>query len=264
MLAIEFIAYGIVGILAGIASGLIGISGGVITVPCLVLIFSKMGFPKEYLMHLSIGTSMAAMVFNAVSSAWAHHRRHSVMWNVFKHMAPGIVIGSVAGALIAEVLTGNILEIIFAVFLLCLGLYFFLPHTEHHGDEKLPSAPIQGVMGAGIGALSNILGIGGGLLTVPLLMTYRVPSKKAIGTSAATGAIVTFVGAISYLFFGWGKTHFVDTVGFLYWPAFIIIGIVSFFAAPFGARLAYILPTQTIRRIFACALVGTGISMLIR
>ncbi|HSW86259.1 MAG TPA: sulfite exporter TauE/SafE family protein [Rhabdochlamydiaceae bacterium] len=264
MFAIELISYAVVGILAGIASGLIGISGGVITVPCLVLIFSKMGFPKEYLMHLSIGTSMAAMVFNAISSAWAHNRRKCVKWDVFWHMAPGIVIGSIIGALIAEVLAGGILEIIFAIFLLCLAIYFFLPHTEHHGEEKLPSTPIQSALGAGIGALSNILGIGGGILTVPLLMTYRVQSKKAIGTSAATGAIVTFVGALAYLFFGWGKTHFIDTVGFVYWPAFIVIGVISFFSAPFGAKLAHILPTQTIRRIFAFALLGTGISMLIR
>jgi uncharacterized protein len=264
MFTISLVAYGVVGIFAGILGGLLGISGGVITVPCLVLIFHKLGFPQAYVMHIAIGTSLAAMVFNSISSAWSHNRRKSVMWDVFRHMAPGIVVGSILGALIANVLSGVILEIVFAIFLFSLGAYFLVPHKGHHGDEKLPSTPILSAIGAGIGALSNILGIGGGIITVPILMAYRVQAKKAIGTSTATGAIVTLIGALAYLYFGIGETDFTDTIGFLYWPAFIVIGVVSFLTAPFGVKLAHIFPTQTIRYIFACALIGTGIAMIVR
>src|SRR5262245_7477923 len=122
---LTLIAYAVVGAAAGILGGLLGIGGGVITVPCLYYIFYLIGYPHQYLMLLAIGTSLAAMVFNTASSTWAHHGRGFVLWDVFRKMTPGLILGSIIGALTAKYLPETILEIIFGVFLCILAVNFW-------------------------------------------------------------------------------------------------------------------------------------------
>lgn len=259
---IEILAYGLIGILAGVMAGLLGISGGLVTVPGLLLVFHFLGFPQGYVMQLAIGTSLAAMVFNSISSTWAHQRRQSVLWDLFLSLLPGIVLGSIAGASIAHLISGVILEVIFGIFAILVGLHFLRPTKVHDIPSRLPSKIILGLIGFGIGGISNILGIGGGIITVPVLLAFHIQDKKAIATSAATGLIISFLGALSYLYFGIGETSFSYTVGYLYLPAFVIISITTFFAAPYGAHLTHILPTSVTKRIFGIALMGTGVLML--
>lgn len=262
MIVIALLAFAGVGVAAGILGGLLGISGGIVTVPCLFLIFKLMGMEQAQVMHLAIGTSLAAMIINAISSTLSHHKKGSVAWNIFKGMAPGIVVGSILGALAADRMSGVILEIVFGVFLLLLSFYFFLPYREKLGDEKLPSKTGLSAFGGGVGFISNILGIGGGVMTVPLLMAHRVKAQKAIGTSAATGALISAIGTLSYLYFGLDEMPLGATLGFIYLPAFFVIGIAAFFTAPYGVHLAHRLSVKSLRRIFACALAATGLIMV--
>ena len=62
------LGYLLLGAVAGFFAGLLGVGGGAIMVPVLALMFSAQGFPKEHLMHLALGTSMAAIVFTSISS----------------------------------------------------------------------------------------------------------------------------------------------------------------------------------------------------
>ncbi len=72
---LSIVIYAAIGIVAGIIGGLLGIGGGAIIVPSLVATFSYFGFPQIYVMHLAIGTSLAAMVINAFAAARAHHKK---------------------------------------------------------------------------------------------------------------------------------------------------------------------------------------------
>ncbi|MGC1879018.1 MAG: sulfite exporter TauE/SafE family protein [Rhabdochlamydiaceae bacterium] len=258
-----YIAYFFIGAIAGVLGGLLGIGGGVITVPCLLYIFHLLDFPQPYIMHMAIATSLAAMIFNMTAATWAHNRRGTVLWDVFKKMLPGLMIGSVLGALIATWLSGVFLEIIFGIFLCALAFIFYRAKPVHVGTYKLPSTPKLSAYTCCIGAFSNILGIGGGSMVVPLLTTFKIPDKKAIGTSAVSTLVTTILGAISYLILGWGRLSSPQTVGFIDLPAFFIIGVVSFFCAPIGARLTHEISSEKIRKIFAIVLVVTGISLMI-
>jgi len=262
LLILPYILYAIVGMLSGVLAGLLGISGGLITVPCLFIIFKFTGLPQEFLMHMAIGTSLAAMVFNSFSSALYHHKKGSVLWTTAKKMLGGIIIGSIIGALIAHVLSGVILEIIFGLFALILGVRFFRNVPLKEGDARLPSTLALNGIGIGIGGLSNILGIGGGVVTVPILLHYQVSAQKAIGTSAATGFIITLIGAIAYLLFGLQHKMPVESIGYVNLPAFFVISIVSFLFAPFGVKLAHKLPTLKLRCYFGVVLIFTGLSMI--
>jgi uncharacterized membrane protein YfcA len=263
MFGIEIAAYALLGIVAGLLSGLLGIGGGVVTVPCLVLIFGLLKFPPDSIMHMAIGTSLAAMVFNTISSTWAHNRRGAVLWDVVIRMMPGIVVGSILGALVAHLLSGDILEIAFGLFAICLGIYLLRPYHLHEGDHRLPGTVALSGVGCGLGWISNILGIGGGIITVPILVAYRVPEKKAIATSAATSFSISLLGALSYLYFGLKHASVKESIGYLYLPAFIVISIATFLAAPYGAKLTHILSPPLLRRIFAGALILTGLVMVL-
>ena len=59
--------YLVIGTIAGVIGGLMGIGGGSLTVPALLLVFSLLGFPKDHVMHMAIGTSLSAMVINTLS-----------------------------------------------------------------------------------------------------------------------------------------------------------------------------------------------------
>lgn len=258
----QIFSFGIVGILAGILSGLLGIGGGIVTIPCLVFLFTYLGLPPQSIMHLAIGTSLAAMVFNTLSGSYTHHKKGAVLFSIVKPMSLGILVGAVVGALIASFLSSKFLQIFFGVFEILLGTRFFLPDSKASKEHSIPSFwPLSGIS-ALVTAFSTILGIGGGMVNVPILTHFGVPVKKAIGTSSALSFLISFCGAISFLLLGMRGTHMPDSLGYLYIPAFLMISIVSFFAAPYGARLAHRLPTHIMKKVFAVVLIAAGLSII--
>src|SRR5579862_1938251 len=109
--------YLIIGAAAGIMSGLFGLGGGVIVIPALSYIFMRFtSIPSADTMQMAVGTSLAIMIFTAASALYAHHKRKSVNWVIFKMMMPGLMIGAVLGSIIAHFLSSNALKIIFGLF----------------------------------------------------------------------------------------------------------------------------------------------------
>jgi hypothetical protein len=253
----------VVGIVAGLLAGLLGIGGGLVTVPCLYLIFHLLGYQQPFVMHLAIGTSLAAMVFNTASSAWTHHRHGMVFWDIFKGMLLGLILGSVAGAFLAEKLSGVVLEILFGLAAVLLSIRFFLQWDKPEREHPMPHFLVLSGAGFFISAISNILGIGGGIMTFPTLLYFKVGEKKAIGTSAIISFFVTLCGSLSYLYFGLGQTHMPQVIGFIDLPSFIILSVVSFLSAPYGAKLTQKLDAEKLRKIFGVVLFLTGICMLL-
>ena len=127
----------------------------------------------------------------------------------------------------------------------------------------MPSKTRYNLYGLVIAFISNILGIGGGIITVPTLLYHHTPERRAIGTSAATGGVITLLGALSYLYFGLKETSSLpSTVGFIYVPAFLIVAITSSITAPYGALLTQRLPSLLLHRLLGIALIVTGLVML--
>ncbi len=255
----------IIGLAAGLLGGLLGVSGGIMTVPCLIYLFKFYGFPSVNLVQLAIGTSLAAMVFNAISSMRTHHKSGTVYWALVWRMLPGLVAGCLIGVYLGHLLPSTVLQLIFGSFAILLGTYFyFYKKLPDLGQPELPSTSLLNSLGLLVGALSNILGIGGGTMTVPLFVKLKIPLKSSVATSTATGFIISFLGALGYLFLGLGQTYYEMTVGFIYIPAFIVLAITTFITAPFGARLAHRLQTDHLKKVFAICLVVIGSIMLLR
>ena len=260
---LAILSYMIIGILAGFLAGLLGIGGGLITVPSLLLIFHLLDFPTPYAMQMAVGTSLGAMVFTAASSAWAHYKQKGVNWHLFNLLTPGIVIGALLGAIIADELPSKQLALLFGCFICLIGLYFLLPSKSLEERNCVPPHFLMcSVVAIFIGAISTILGIGGGMIIVPMLTAFHTPLRNAISTSAVIGFFIAFIGALSFLYLGLKQQTSTESLGYLYMPAFIFISLTSSISAPFGAKLAHALPTAALKRIFGIVLIIVGILMV--
>jgi hypothetical protein len=254
----------VMGGLAGVMAGLLGIGGGALIVPVLAMVFEAQHVNPDVIMQAALGTSMATIVFTAVSSVLAHQRRGAVNWSIFKHITPGIIVGSLLGAAIVHVLAGRTLRIMFVVFMFLLALQMSrgtMATSAHR--RSLPSAAKVGAVGGVIGLMSAFFGIGGGSMSVPFMTWYGVPARQAIATSAAIGFPIALSAAIGFVVAGWNVEGLPPwSVGYVVLPAFAGIVVASMAAAPFGARLAHRLSDATLRRIFAAFVAILGVKML--
>ncbi len=250
------------GAVTGLVAGLFGIGGGGLMVPVLALLFAAQGFPQAHLVHLALGTSMAAIVPTAVSSLRAHHGHKAVLWPVVARMAPGVLVGTFAATFLAAWLSPEPLAIFFSVFMAYVALQMIL-NRRPEPSRQLPGTTGLVSVASGIGGVSALVAIGGGTLTVPFLTWCNVRLPVAIGTSAAVGLPIALAGALGYMLNGWGAEGLpANTLGYVYWPAVLAVASVSYFTAPVGARLAHRLPVKWLKRLFALLLIGLAVEML--
>ncbi len=259
----EFAVYLALGALAGVMAGLLGVGGGLVIVPVLLGVFAWLGFAPEIMVHLAIGTSLATIVITSISSIRAHQRRGAILWPLFWRLTPGILIGAWLGAWVAESLPELWLRRVFAVFALTVGSRMLLGASDE-ARWALPGRLGMGLAGTLIGAVSAIVGIGGGSMTVPFLHACRVGMRQAVATSSACGLPIAVSGALGFVWAGWGHSQLPPlSSGFVYWPAFAGIVLTSTLLAPVGARLAHSLPLEVLKRVFALLLLAVGLKLLL-
>ncbi len=258
----DFVLYLLLGGCTGLLSGLFGIGGGVVIVPFLAWFFAAQGFAGEYVMHMAVATSLASIIVTSAAAVHAHHRLGGVDWRIVYRLAPGILIGSVLGSVIADRLPVDLLRAFFAVFLLFVAVRMALELKPHPAHRQISTSAFAAAGGA-IGALSAILGIGGGTLTVPFLVRYRFPIHNAVALSNACGFPIAVAGTLSYMALGWHKSGFPPwSLGYVHLPALVGIIASSVLSAPLGARLAHRLPTPRLKRLFALLLLIVGFKLL--
>lgn len=258
----ELFTYLITGAAAGLLAGLLGVGGGLVIVPALAWLLAGRGVASDHLMHLAVGSSLAAIIPTAVSSLLAHRRRGSVHWPAVQGLLPGILAGALGGAWLARQVSSHGLALFFGCFeiLVAIQLFFAARPVAH---RALPGRAGMGLAGGVIGTVSALLGIGGGTLTTPFLLWNGIDIRRAVGTSAACGLPIALAGAAGFAWSGWmPMAGQVWTTGFIYWPAVAGIALASVPLAPLGARLAHHLPRTWLQRVFALFLLLVGVNML--
>lgn len=255
-------AYLAIGAAVGFLAGLLGIGGGMVMVPMLFFVFSAKGFPPEHLMHYALATGLATIAFTSLSSVLAHHRRGGVDWRVALAMAPGIVAGSLAAALVAGFVPTRPLAVFFTAFMFYASAQMFF-EAKPVPTRGLSGAPGLFAAGAGIGGVSSILAAGGAFLSIPFLLRCNVPLRRAIGTAAANGFPIAVAGTIGYVLHGLRVPDLpAGSLGFVYLPALALIVAASIPLAPLGARLAHRLPVRRLRVVFSLMLLALALRML--
>ena len=259
-----YAAYFLLGAFVGFFAGLLGIGGGLILVPVLAWLFEAQHLGGEQNLHLALGTSMAAIIYTAASSAYTHYAHGAVNVGIVRGMTPGLLLGTLLGTLFAGSVSQFYLAIFFALFVYFVAAQMLLD-LKPRATRQLPGRVGLTLVGGGIGAISSLVSIGGGTLSVPYMLWHNIPFKQAIGTSAALGFPIALGGTIGYAATGLMlHTLPAGTLGFVYLPALFILILGSAFTTPLGAQATHRLPLQPLRRGFAVLLLILATRMLLK
>jgi len=253
----------LLGTFTGFAAGLLGIGGGMLMVPFLTMLLSSRGFALDIAVKVAIATSLTTILFTSLASVRAHHRRGAVRWPIVRMLAPGMVIGSLAGAQVAHLLGGSVLAITFGLFVGLMATQMLFGKVVKAG-RSLPGP--TGLLAAGgvIGVASAIVGAGGGFITVPFLTRSNVRIHEAVASSAACGFPIALAGTLGYVIAGWNLHLPAGTIGYVYLPALACIVATSMLTAPWGARVAHAMSVDGLKRVYALLLYALAVYMLFK
>ncbi|SLN61745.1 sulfite exporter TauE/SafE family protein [Pseudooctadecabacter jejudonensis] len=254
-----------VGAVAGTLAGLLGVGGGIVIVPVLYWLteVGLLDVDPSVAIHFAVATSLLTIIPTSISSARAHHRKGSIDVELFRAWAPFIVVGALAGGVLAANANAAALSAVFGGIAILVVLNMLNPNPIVLAAAP-PASPVGRAAIAGpIGAFSAMMGIGGGTLSVPALTLMSFPVHRAVGTAALFGLVIAVPGILGYAFAGQdigGLLPF--SVGFINVPAAIVISIATFIFAPIGANIAHRLNARALRLAFAGFLALSGLKML--
>ncbi len=237
--------------IAGFLAGMFGIGGGAILVPVLYQAFTLLDTPDSVRMHLSIGTSLAVIVPTSISSFRAHYRKNApdlALLNGWIIVVPlGVIIASV---IVAET-SSSVLRGIFACIAALVGLRMVFNRDSWRLGDDLPKNPIRGIVGFGIGLLSALMGVGGGVLNNTFMTLFGRPVHQAVATSAGVGILISWPGLIGYLWAGWGDPGLpIYSTGYINWIAVALTVPITLVVAPLGAHAAHKLDKRQLEVAF--------------
>lgn len=259
-----YLLFPLLGIVAGVLAGLLGIGGGLVLVAALAWLLPLFGVPQDAIMHTALASSLASIVLTGASSARAHARRGSVLWPTVAWMVPGLLLGGWLGSGLAVALDDVVLRWVVAIYCLVAAWQIGFGRSRAPADGSEVPAPRgwpMSLAGGGIGALSAVVGIGGGSMTVPLLVWRGVRPVRAVGTSSACGVAIGLSSAVGYALHAPPGALPALGVGYVYLPAAIGVALASVLAAPWGTRLAHRLSGEALRKVFALFLLLVGLSV---
>ncbi len=252
----------ITGLAAGVLAGLLGIGGGLIIVPALTFLLHQQGLGLEQAPAVAVACSLGTMLLTSASAVWFQTRRGAVDWSVVSKLAPSMAAGAGLGAFLAAALPGFVLVRIFAVLAALIGIRMLMD-VKLAASAVHPSARCWWFFGPLIGAVSALMGIGGGSFNVPYLIRNGFFPARAVAIASACGWPIALGGVIGFLINGWGTTVLQPGLGYFYWPAVLIIGLAGALAAPLGVAFSHRLPAATLKRIFGLLLIVLALSLLL-
>lgn len=230
-----------------------GLGGGAFYTPILVLF--------GYTFHQAVATSLLLVFATSLSASTIYIRAHKVDWPVVLVLGGGTATGAFLGGLVADRLSEQLISSLFSVFALVAGIALAFNLTApkrnvaaHPGwyslnlPLALPSCLLAGV-------LSSLIGIGGGIITVPLLTVgFAVPLEIAIGCSAVMVTATSASGLIGHFssstFDGIGKAP--------------LLALVVCVGGLLGARISLQANKDLLKRLLGAILVALGLFFAFR
>ncbi|HEY0305572.1 MAG TPA: sulfite exporter TauE/SafE family protein [Longimicrobiales bacterium] len=267
--ALALIALFGVGLLVGFAAGLIGIGGGVFIVPFLYFFYNHpewAGFVLRDDLHVAVAhaTSLFVIVPTAIGGTWQYHKAKLIEWRVAFPVGFASLLGGVIGARLAIILPGEVLKFAFGVFLVASSVQMITGRSK--SDERpinthLIPTTITGLL---VGTLSGMMGVGGGILALPLLMyLLHVDIRRAAATSLA---IILFAGASSAVTYAVSGSHISGmppySLGYIHVGAGIPILLASLMAVRLGTRVNQATDVKALRYMFAGFFMIMGVSFI--
>jgi uncharacterized protein len=245
MTSLEIVLAVLSGLTAGVMSGLFGVGGGTVMTPAVQVL---LGAPPI----VALATPLPVIFPTAVTGAWTYRQggqldERAAAWMV----GPGIV-GAVAGAALTDVIETHLLLIVTALLLARDAVRILQGASRRQAEgEASPGTPAQlAGIGLAAGFVSGLLGVGGGIIIVPLLMgILRMPLKRALGTSLLAIVVLVIPGTIVHA-----------ALGHIDWAIFAALTVGAVPGARIGARLALGARERTLRLLVGSFLLAVALA----
>ena len=256
-----------VGALAGFLAGVFGIGGGAILVPVFYECFRLAGVPLDVRMPLCVGTSLAIIIPTSIRSYRAHHARGAVDMEILRKWWLPVLIGVLAGSVIARYAPERLFKIVFVVVAWSAAARLLLARESWKFGDDFPKGPLMRIYGLGIGLLSTLMGVGGGLFANLLMTFYGRSIHQAVATSAALAVLISIPGALGYVYAGWpAAAHYPDVaalqlpfaIGYVSLIGAVLVMPTSLLTAPLGVRAAHAMSKRALELAFGFYLLIMG------
>lgn len=264
------------GVVVGVLSGLVGIGGGAAMVPFLYVLFafpsvSGVAVAPQHEAVVAHATSLLVIIPTALSGLRTYQKSRLVDWSVVLPMAGGAVLAAVAGALVAERLPPQLLKAGFGVFLMVTGARLLKkgrPREEEGGRGGGGRRPVGAVAsalcGVAVGLLSALMGVGGGLVAIPLLIyVVGLELHRVAATSIGLVVFAAGSGTLTYLVAGWGTPGLpAGTLGYVFAPVALALAPGAVVGARWGAQLNQKLDAGVLKVVFAILFLAMGVRLV--
>lgn len=252
-----------VGFLAGFVGGLFGVGGGLVIVPALYHLFTVLGAAEAVRAHAAVGTSLAVIILTSLRSLGAHRAKGAVDAAVLRGWGPWIALGGALGAGLASLVSGEALLGVFGCVALLIAGQIGFGRSDWRLAAALPVGWLRAGLGAGLGLLSALMGVGGGALGVTLMTLCGHPIHQAVATASGFGVLIAAPSALGFAVLGWAEPGLPPfSAGYVNLPGFVVLSALTVITAPLGARLAHRLDQLMLRRLFAAFLALTALNLL--
>lgn len=256
-----------VGALAGFLAGVFGIGGGAVLVPVFYECFRLAGVPLDVRMPLCIGTSLAIIIPTSIRSYQAHRARGAVDMDVLRQWAVPVLVGVIVGSIIARYAPERLFKVVFVLVAWSAAARLLFGRESWRLGDDLPRGPIMKAFGFGVGLLSTLMGIGGGLFSNLLMTFYGRPIHQSVATSAGLAVLISIPGALGYIYAGWpAAAHYPDVaalqvpfaLGYVSLIGAILVMPTSLLVAPLGVKVAHLMSKRTLEIAFGLYLLTVG------
>jgi uncharacterized membrane protein YfcA len=242
------------GIAVGLIGTLIGVGGGFLMIPVLLFCF------KDKSPAVITAISLAVICVNSSSGSFAYARMKRINYRAGLLFAASAVPGAIAGAFIIDYIPQRIFNLVFGTILLLIGVYLFVSTNKMLKSEHESKTFPKYNLGAGMvistftGLISSLLGIGGGIIHVPMMVyLLRFPVHFATATSHFTLAIMTFFGTLVHIYHG-------DLTG--QWKIVLLLSAGVIAGAQIGAALSQKVHGSLIIKILSAVLALVGFRII--
>lgn len=259
-----------VGLAVGFTAGLVGIGGGALMVPFLYFVYegwgSSWGIPADIQATVAHATSLFVIVPTAMLGSWSYHRAGRVSWRSALPIGAFAVAGGIIGARVAILLPGEVLKLAFGVFLVLNAVH--LARERRGGAEHALRLSLWTTIpvGLSVGIFSALLGVGGGLVAIPLLLyVVGLPIEKVAATSLAVIVFAASAGTVTYIISGIGEAGLpAGNIGYVHTSAGLPLMIGSLLTVRLGTRVNQRLKVKTLRAVFAILLFALGMRLVLQ
>jgi uncharacterized protein len=243
----------LIGFVGSFISGLLGIGGAIINFPMLLYIPAALGV-ATYTAHQVSGMIAIQVFFATLSGVLALRRENLINYKLVAYMGLAIIVGSFIGGYGGKFLTGNTINIVYAILATIAAILMFIPKKgieNIHSEELSFNRALAVISALVVGIASGIVGAGGAFILVPIMLQIlKIPTRITIASSLA----ITFLSSIG------SATGKIMTGDVLVLPSLILV-IASIFAAPVGAKVSKRLNAKVLQVVLALLILVTDIKI---